>query len=229
MKKTLSLLAVISLALSATISAEETDTLQTTIYVRGETQSNVIGAAIARGATLINTETGGIITYDENETTIPPIEAPFNVDHGVRVKNYTLDGTLPTVGEKLVLDFTQLSSTFVTNWGYYLEDGVITTDSQTQFEVDYIVFNFDNANMAEWYSENPMYVIGKFTGGVEATGYIISETCDQTEGDSSYGGIVFFNKKTAPALTPAPNVPEPTTATLSLLALAGLAARRRRK
>lgn len=34
---------------------------------------------------------------------------------------------------------------------------------------------------------------------------------------------------TVKAVTPAPTVPEPTTATLSLLALAGLAARRRRK
>lgn len=215
-----------SLALSATVNAAETDT-PTTIYVRGENQSNVIGAALAPGATLINSDSGYVIVYDESVTP-PPIEAPFDIEHGIRVKNYTLDGTLPTVGDKLVLDFTDLNDTYVSNWGYYLQDGATAWSMlDGEFEVDYVVFDFDNADMAAWYSETPMTVIGKFTGGVEATAYIISDTCDRTENDSSYGGIVFFNERVLPAVTPA--VPEPGTATLSLLALAGLAARRRRK
>lgn len=228
MKKTLILLAVGALITGTTLSAAETDTPQT-IFVRGETQSNVIGAALARGATLINTETGDFIVYDENETTIPPIEAPFDVEHGVRVKNYTLEGTLPTAGEKLILDFTALSSTYVANWGYYLTEDATVSDGQTEFEVDYLVFNFKDTDLASWYSKNPMSITGIFTGGIEATGYIISKTCDQTDPDTSYGGIVFFNQKTAPALTPTANVPEPTTTTLSLLALVGLFSRRRRK
>ncbi len=226
MKKTIALLAAASLVLSGAVSAAETETTQT-IYVKGDTQSNVVGAALVPGGTLINSDTGYVIVYDENETTIPPIEAPFDIEHGIRVKNYTLDGTLPTSGDKLVLDFTDLNDTYVSNWGYYLQDGATAWNGDEEFEVDYVVFNFDDADMAAWYSETPMTVIGKFTGGVEATAYIISDTCDRTENDSSYGGIVFFNERVLPAVTPA--VPEPGTATLSLLALAGLAARRRRK
>ena len=45
--------------------------------------------------------------------------------------------------------------------------------------------------------------------------------------DTTMGSVV--NSQYAYVPTPAPSVPEPTTATLSLLALAGLAARRRRK
>lgn len=225
MKKTLTLAVTVLSTLAAANAAEMDDTQ--VLYVKGDTQSNVVGAALARGATLINTDTGEIIVYDENETTIPPIEAPFEVGNGIRVKNYTLEGTLPTSGNKLVLDFTALNETYVSNWGYYLEEGAKAWNGDEEFEVDYLVFNFDNADMAAWYSESPMSVTGKFTGGVEATGYIISETCDADDPDSSYGGIVFFNRSLQPVLNPA--VPEPGTATLSLLALTGLLARRRRR
>lgn len=45
----------------------------------------------------------------------------------------------------------------------------------------------------------------------------------------TWEGIVTETEMANPPAAPSPNVPEPTTATLSLLALAGLAARRRRK
>ena len=48
-----------------------------------------------------------------------------------------------------------------------------------------------------------------------------------TDGDSRSAGVFGISVTTSQA--PAPSVPEPTTAALSLLALAGLAARRRRK
>ena len=67
-------------------------------------------------------------------------------------------------------------------------------------------------------------------------------TCRKAGSGASYGGLVFFHTSVADAvrlaevdpatiITPAPSepvVPEPTTSTLSLLALAGLALRCRR-
>ena len=78
-----------------------------------------------------------------------------------------------------------------------------------------------------------MTITGRFSNG-DYTAYVISETCDQTDGDTTYGGLVFFNNSVARTVLaaetfPGAAVPEPATATLSLLALAGLAARRRRK
>ena len=45
----------------------------------------------------------------------------------------------------------------------------------------------------------------------------------------TWEGIVTETEMANPPAALSPNVPEPTTATLSLLALAGLAARRRRR
>ena len=230
MKTTLTILTALALCFSANAYGAGSSV----IYAKGETQSTVVGAAIAKGATLINTETGGVLIYDENETTIPPIEAPFNINHGVRVKNYTLDGTLPTVGDNLVIDFTQTSYGYVPNWEYYLQNNAKAyASAEEEIEVDYIVFNFDDINIAEWYTEYPMTITGRFSGGVETVGYVISETCDMTDGDTTYGGIVFFNESKRSAVENAEektsaSIPEPGTAILSLLTLAGLAARRRR-
>ncbi|MBQ8516695.1 MAG: PEP-CTERM sorting domain-containing protein [Akkermansia sp.] len=226
MKKTFFLLTVATMALSGATYATDDNT--TTIRVSGESQSTVVGAAIAKGATLIDTENGKVIVYDENEGAVPFLEAPFELKNGIRVKNYTLEGTLPTVGENLVLDITNPVSGGVANWGYYLKEGATAWYNGEDVEIDYIVFNIDNADFEEWYSDYPITITGKFAGGVEATGYIVTNSCDQTDPDTANGGIVFFNARVASAVQAA-LVPEPTTATLSLLALAGLAARRRRK
>ena len=123
-----------------------------------------------------------------------------------------------------MIDFTNLYQVYQVNLGWYLQDD----------ETDYLVVNFDDADFAAWYTSTPMTITGKFKDNVEATAYVISETCDQTDGDTTYGGLVFFNNRVAQTVLdaetfPGAVVPEPATATLSLLALAGLAARRRRK
>lgn len=221
MKKTLSLLAVAALAVGTSLSAA------TTLTVALPTDRNGLpvivppayGTATATQATLINTDTKGIIYFDVSEGS-DIVPAPFDLTNGGRVKNYVLSGTLPTSGDSLVIDFTDLQI----NLGYYLTYG----------EIDYLVVNFDDADFAEWYTSTPMTITGKFKDSVEATAYVISETCDQTDDDTSYGGLVFFNNSVAETVLaaetfPGAAVPEPATATLSLLALAGLAARRRRK
>lgn len=236
MKKTLSLLAVAALAVGTSLSAATTlkvyaPTNPETGYP--ETVSSVFGTTTAASATLISTDTEGIIYFDEREESDIG-SAPFDLTHGTRVKNLVLSGTLPTSGDSLVIDFTSL---YQANLGYYLQDGAMGyLQDDVQFEIEYLVVNFDDADFAEWYTSTPMTITGKFKDGVEATAYVISGTCDQADGDTTYGGLVFFNNSVAQqvrlAEIPAggePAVPEPTTATLSLLALAGLAARRRRK
>lgn len=239
MKKTFSLLAVAALAVGSALNAGTITVSPPTNPDTGlpETVSSVFGTGIAQSATLINTATEGIIYFDTRGDAVP---APFDVTHGTRVKNLVLSGTLPTTGDELVLDFTTITQL---NLGYYLKDTAIgyldeDGDGQTEsFDIEYLVVNFDNTDFAEWYATTPTTVTGKFKDDITATGYVIASTCDQQEGDTSYGGIVFFNARTtqqvlAAEKTPGadtPAVPEPTTATLSLLALAGLAARRRRK
>ena len=239
MKRTLSILAISAFALGATLSAAETlETTITEMDVMGLGQSPVKGGVLAKGATIINTKTLGVVVYDENETADTIIKAPFELNSGYRVKNYKVIGTLPTSGDELVLDLADVLDSRNTDysvnpappWGSYLESGAMMDEKP----VAYLVVNFDNVDFAEWFADSPMTITGLFSGGVRATGYIISATCDSTDSDSTQGGIVFFNKDVAPAVlaaevTPSSgNIPEPTTATLSLLALAGLAARRRR-
>lgn len=196
----------------------------------GGTESSAFGSMLAPGATLINTETQGVIIYDENM--IPPLSAPFDLSHGVGYKGFTLSGSLPTTGETLKLDFTSI---YQINFSYILSESAVGYDeNQNAYPLDYVVLTFDNANFAEWYTETPMSITATFNGGTEATAYVIQNTCDRTDADTTYGGLVFFNSRVRTAaeeseqFPSAASVPEPTTATLSLLALAGLAARRRR-
>ena len=105
-------------------------------------------------------------------------------------------------------------------------------------DTEYLVIMFRHQNgtgsdFAEWYEKHPVTITGVFTNGTYLA-YVITDTCDQLDQASTNGGLVFFNASVSPAVqaaevTPSSgNIPEPTTATLSLLALAGLAARRRR-
>lgn len=235
MKKTLSILFVAALAAGASLSAKPL-----TIKVIGGSTSILTGA-LARGATLYNTSTMGIVVYDENETTIPPLPAPFDLSEGMGVKNYQLE--LPESFDsditELIFDFTDINKyNPIPDWGSYLQKNA-TYPSGGLTDIDYLVFNFKEDyndassakfNLVEWYASlnSPIQITGLFKNDVTATGYLVSETCDQSDPASTQGGIVFFNEEDKPNVLRAEIVPEPTTATLSLLALAGLAARRRR-
>lgn len=233
MKKTLSILFVAALAAGASLSAKPL-----TIKVIGGSTSIQTGT-LATGATLYNTSTMGIVVYDENETTIPPLLAPFDLSEGMGVKNYQL--VLPESFDsditELIFDFTNINQyNPIPDWGSYLQKNATYGDLT---DIDYLVFNFKEDyneagsakfNLVEWYASlnSPIQITGLFKNDVTATGYLVSETCDQSDPASTQGGIVFFNEEDAPNVRRAEIVPEPATATLSLLALAGLAARRRR-
>ena len=192
--------------------------------------SPTLGEVIAPGATLINTSTGNGVIYNVNDN--PVVNPPFDIEKGYIFKGFglmnskyetvTLGEVTVVEGQGLVIDF----STYYTGGGLGLGGPV---------DSEYTVILFDDNNFAEWYAANPVTITGKFTNG-DYLGYVITNACDQYDAwgvnaASTNGGLVFFNHSVAPMVLAAEIalVPEPTTATLSLLALAGLAMRRRRR
>lgn len=228
MKKTLSLLAIAALSLGTALNAA---TL--TIKVIGAPQGSTL---FSRGAELYDTYTEGTVSFDENEG--KDIKAPFDLNKGHVIRNYQLvdipePSDLDLEITELVLDFTEINQYMpIPDWGSYLG----STD------VDYLSFNFKldytdpqsaKFSLVDWYAElnSPIRITGLFENDVKADGFLVTYTCDeaQSPGATPQGGIVFFSEDVIDDVRDSEIVPEPTTATLSLLALAGLAARRRRK
>ncbi len=237
MKKTLSLLAVAALAMSAAPGLAKDVTVRPyTEQINSPTSGNTIGLS----ATLINSGTGGKVWYDLR--TDPAINPPFDVDEGHIYWGFELankyndpielndlsataedSAVRITADDSLILDFTYNNST-------------LTGPTEAEYVV--VMFRHQDGTgdyFSTWYENNSVPITGRFSNG-DYDAYVIKETCDMEQTASTYGGLVFFNKSVAQqvrlAEIPAggePAVPEPTTATLSLLALAGLAARRRRK
>ncbi|MDO5472790.1 MAG: PEP-CTERM sorting domain-containing protein [Akkermansia sp.] len=232
MKKTLSLLAIAVLAVGAALTTEAKDVVITA------DSSNVAGTAygsLASGATLIDTATGGIIIYDESDD-IDVIEAPFNLLEGTAATSLTvnLNDVAIQEGDRLVIDFTSIAYGYQT-WGLYLQPNYVGSSGENY---DYLRINI--TGFADWYQEyGPIEMAGRFkissdNSYIETTAFYIAEACDfNDEGTpTSQGSLLFFSEDVIDDVVAAevpPMVPEPTTATLSLLALAGLAARRRRK
>lgn len=251
MKKTLSVLAVAALSMSAATSYAKEVTLRLSAeYI----ESPTVATVIASGATLINSETGNVVVYDLNDASTTN-DTPFDVTQGriswgidlnnkynepITLSDVSQDATEPVVkvspGDVLVLDFSSYPANL--QWGFPTdaEYMVLMFRPRTEFGNDF----------AEWYSTNGVQITARFTDG-DYTAYVIDYACDLpgSGAASTYGGLVFFNESVAEAVSlaevdpdtitpapepePSPAVPEPTTATLSMLALAGLAARRRRR
>ena len=237
MKKTLSLLTIAALSLGTALSAA---TL--TIKVVGAPHTS--NYPVSYGAELYDTYTQGTVSFNENKGS--DIEAPFDLNEGLVIRNYQLvDIPDPSVLDleitELVLDFTEINQYMpIPDWGSYLNAGASYSDILT--DVDYLSFSFklDYTNsksakfsLVDWYAElnSPIKITGLFKNGVEADGFLVTYTCDEAEtpGATAQGGIVFFSEDVIGDVRKSEIVPEPTTATLSLLALAGLVARRRRK
>lgn len=240
MKKTLSLLALAALAVGASMGEEVEKVI--TVYPQFpqndktgyEVPSAQFGSKIAPEATLVDSKTGGVVKYDEADN-VDIIKAPFDINDGIGYTTLTLDLSDMVLGEanKLVLDFTTVAGKYqLQTWGIYLSAGYTNdfTNDGIADDVDYLFVNIKGIDFGKWYEENrPVEVIGRFSSGYgsvfETTAFIVTEACD-TE---SQGGIAFFSEDVIDKVRSSEVIPEPTTATLSLLALAGLAARRRRK
>lgn len=226
MKKTFILLAVTAFVLNATPGmAKDIETRPYVSYL----QSPTLGTTIAQGATLINSTTGHVVVFDINEN--PPVESPFNIEMGHIYWDFELANKY---NESIELDDLSLG-----------EDDTLILDFTKQVnlggptEAEYVIIMFRSMtetgdNFAEWYENNSVSITGRFNNGDYAA-YIIADACDMADSGTTYGGLVFFNKSVENAVllaeaepTVTISVPEPTTATLSLLALAGLAVRRRR-
>lgn len=244
MKKTLSILAVAALSLGATTSYAK----EIVLRPYGNPDSPTVAEVIAAGATLINTETGEVVVYDTED--VPPVDPPFDIAQGQRywklnlsnkyneaisledVSKTATDSAIRIAdGDTLVLDF---------------KNGPLGWSGPSMTEAEYMVLMFREIDafgddFAEWYSTNELTIIGRFKDA-DYLGYVIDGACDMLTFDpeipdswvlnpaSTQGGLVFFSEKVIEnVLNAEVSVPEPTTATLSLLALAGLVARRRRK
>ncbi len=176
--------------------------------------------------------------YDINAN--PAVEPPFDIDDGYAYwgfelyspKEYvivTLEDIAVSEGDEIVLDFTTWHT-----------GGSAGMGGPVDKEYFVIMFRHNTGagnNFATWYEGKDVPITAKFTNG-NYDAYIINSTCDETDNASTWGGLVFFNNSVKDAVLAAevepgeggsPAVPEPTTATLSLLALAGLAMRRRRR
>ncbi len=241
MKRTLSLLAISALALGTTLSAA-TYTITPVMLPNYTNPAHPYlepiytyqGAVLTPQSILINTATTGVISYDH--TIDPIVEAPFNLNGGAAYYNMNL--TLPEVispGDNIIIDFTQLTGS---NLGEKLSSGAyVALNENESVPANYIWVKFNDVNaFNEVYAESPVTITGLFANNRKAEGYVVDYACasDDPDRPTTQGGLVFFNEDVAPAVLAAEvlpgsdNVPEPTTATLSLLALAGLAMRRRR-
>lgn len=229
MKKTLSLLALAALAVGASLTTEAKDVV---ITADPSSSSGTAYGSLATGATLIDTATGGIIIYDESDD-INVIEAPFNINEGSAATSLTVDLNDVAIqeGDRLVIDFTGIGYGYQ-NWGLYLQRNYVGSNGENY---DYLRINIQG--FADWYQEKgPFEMVGRFkissdNSYIETTAFYIAEACDFNDvGDpTSQGSLLFFSEDVIDDVRNSEVVPEPTTATLSLLALAGLAARRRRK
>ncbi|MBQ2379054.1 MAG: hypothetical protein II295_01530 [Akkermansia sp.] len=245
MKTSLSLLTIAALMIGTASGATEDNTTSIRVSAefpldsegRYEIPSLSYGAGIAPSATLVNTQTGGFFTYDEGDE-IDVIKAPFEINEGLAFTTLTLNLSDVELSDanKLVIDFTTVAGKYQPQlWGLFLNAGYTAdyTGDWVNDDVDYLIITISGIDFASWYQENgPVEIVGRFsTGGspFEATAYVITDACDT----SSYGGLVFFSEDVTPSITTTTlayrSIPEPATATLSLLTLAGLATRRRRK
>lgn len=229
MKKTLSLLAAAALALSAAPGMAKTIELLPNFSF----QSVIEGTTIAPGATLINTVTGGMVTYDINAD--PKIEPPFNISDGTvywgskildpKDAVVSLNDVAVSEGDEIVLDFT--------TWKSGGGAGMGGPVNKEYFVIMFRSMTGEGDNFSTWYDEGgkDIPITARFLNGTYEA-YIIDETCDQAQTASTWGGLVFFRANdVAPKVRDAEvfPVPEPTTTTLSLLAFAGLVMRRRRR
>lgn len=87
----------------------------------------------------------------------------------------------------------------------------------------YVTLRFSDGSIAELYGTNTSF---KWSSGVGSTGAV---KINEDYIDHIYLFNEALSKETAQVLNKEASVPEPTTATLSLLALVGLCARRRRR
>lgn len=228
MKKTLSILAFAALAIGSAMTTAAKDVV---VSADSSNSQGVAYGSLASAATLIDTATGGIIIYDESDDQ-DVIEAPFRITDGAATSSdltVNLADVAIQEGDRLFIDFTSVGYGYQT-WGSILTNGY-----------DYLRVGIDG--FADWYQANgPIEMVGRFKTSpdgsyIEARAFYIAEACDfNTNGSlTSQGSLLFFSEAViddvVAAEVPAssPSVPEPTTATLSLLALAGLAARRRRR
>lgn len=122
----------------------------------------------------------------------------------------TMSNFVPYIDQSVPFLFQYNSETKTFTFSYYME---YDSDENPHDLTEIISVNLGADNV--------------FETGVSSGSFAITVPTGSVEEIRSWTGVVTADNMANP--TPAPSVPEPATATLSLLALAGLAARRRRK
>ena len=118
---------------------------------------------------------------------------------------------LPEAAESITLSFDTTNKLGYSVWSY---------DGTTATEVIGLTYQGNAGSVSQTYN----------TSVVDASQLFVLWTANHPSGNAGGGQTVTVsNIALSYSAAPSASVPEPTTATLSLLALAGLAARRRRK
>ena len=243
MKKTLiALMAVASCAMGVTLkdAIGSLDSTTTALTFNAETSSSYYMTVVLNGATLTKFESNTVINDTLASLTLNTTNAGLAV--GTSMSNSKVKGSGYVAG-------TNLGNG---NGTYWTNDSMEKTSAiegiaeaeyvaitfgvvGTKEKMDAIIstFNADGVLLGSSSYVELQYVANKVGANAVLTGAAIDTTYISNgyvfAGAYDQATLLAANKAAITALVPStPAVPEPTTATLSLLALAGLAARRRR-
>ena len=202
----------------ATLTAVSTDTANLTIGGVEETSLTDLsigaGATVAVYVTDAEAGTEGTVTVQESLTAGGgTLKANLVLAGGSTLDLQTGDDemTALTLGSKLA----------------FVEGGLVTLDGATLYLLDQLVMGSDSNYLELVHAANGTTLAYGEDGTAEYNGMWFGQLFDRP--DTLVGDFQVVANGTSFGLTKVSNVPEPTTGTLSLLALAALCMRRRRK